>query len=461
MPPTPPLKKATFLQLAFMIYGAVCAGAFGVEDMVSSAGPGIAIFTLFIVPFIYSLPVSYAVAEMTAMLPLEGGQYRWSRLAFGDFWGFQAGWWTWMTGVITNGIFAVLFANYFAYWFPSLDTYHLASFFPELQAPALLKSLLERINLHWVIGLALIWLTHLLNLRGIRVVGNSAIVLSLILLIPFVVMIILGLGQWRHQPFSPMVAEGKNLLGGFGSAMVLAVWLYSGYDKLSAAAEEVENPQKAFPPALFLAATFAMLSYVAPTIVGLAALGNWQEWAGSYFSTAAAAIGGAGLGHAMTLSALCSNALLLNVTMLATSRYPLTLAEDGFLPKFLTHLHPQYGTPAPALFWGSVTYSILALFDFSQLTIIYLWFQMSSYILLYANVWRMRRTHAEMPRPFKIPFGKPGLFLAMLPTCVIALIAMSNAVFVEGKFDRGQLLIGALALLSGPVVYGVVRWWKR
>lgn len=86
---------------------------------------------------------------------------------------------------------------------------------------------------------------------------------------------------------------------------------------------------------------------------------------------------------------------------------------------------------------------------------------MSSYILLYANVWRMRRTHAEMPRPFKIPFGKPGLFLAMLPTCLIALIAMSNAVFVEGKFDRGQLLIGALALLSGPVVYGVVRWWKK
>jgi amino acid transporter len=250
-------------------------------------------------------------------------------------------------------------------------------------------------------------------------------------------------------------------LSGFGSALVIAIWLYSGYDKLSAAAEEVENPQKIFPPALFFAATLAMLSYVLPTVAGLAALGNWQEWAGAYFSTAAATIGGAWLGHAMTFGALCSNALLLNVTMLAASRYPFVLAEDGFLPKFLTKLHPNYGTPAQSLFWGSITYSVLALFDFSQLTIIYSWFLMSSYILLYANVWAMRRTHADMPRPFKIPFGKPGLFFAMLPTCVIALVAMGSTVFEEGEFSQRQFIIGALTLLSGPVVYGVVRLLKK
>jgi amino acid transporter len=461
MSTTRPIKKATFFQLAFMIYGAVCAGAFGLEDMISSAGPGIAILTLLIVPFLFSVPVSFAVGELTAMLPVEGGQYRWARQAFGDFWGFQAGWWAWMTGVVTNGIFAVLFANYVEYWLPTIRDYHLAALLQNWPLPDLLKNLFAKVSVHWLICLSLIWFMHVLNLRGIQVVGNTAILLSIILLVPFAIMIVLGVASWQHNPFSPFHAPGKNFVSGFGSALVIAIWLYSGYDKLSAAAEEVENPQRLFPPALFFAVTLAMLSYVLPTVAGLATLGNWQEWAGAYFSPAATLIGGAWLGHAMTFGALCSNALLLNVTMLAASRYPLTLAEDGFLPRFLSKPHPKYGTPAQSLFWGSITYSVLALFDFTQLTIIYSWFLMSSYILLYANVWMMRRTHAEMPRPFKIPFGQAGLFLAMLPTCVIALVAMGSTVFVDGEFSRRQLIIGALTLLSGPVVYGVVRLLKR
>lgn len=432
------VKKATFLQLAFMIYGAVCAGAFGLEDMISTAGPGMAILTLAIMPFLFSIPVSFAVGELTTMLPVEGGQYRWSRMAFGDFWGFQAGWWAWMTGVVTNGLFAVLFTDYLQNWFPQLTG---------------LK--------HWLVCLALIWFMHVLNLRGIQVVGNTAILLSAILLMPFIIMLVMGILQWQHNPFTPLLAPGKNLVSGFGSAVVLAIWLYSGYDKLSAAAEEVENPRKVFPPALFFAATLAMLSYVLPTIAGLAALGNWQEWGGAFFSTAAARIGGDWLGHFMTLGALCSNALLLNVTMLAASRYPLTLAQDGFLPNFLTKVHSRFGTPTQALLWGSITYSLLALFDFTQLIIIYSWFQMASYILLYANVWKMRHTHAAMKRPFKIPFGKTGLFLAMLPTCVMALVAISSTVYEEGVFSQRQFVIGALSLLSGPVVFGVVKWIKN
>ena len=457
-------KKATFFQLAFMIYGAVCAGAFGLEDMISSAGPGIAIITLIIVPFLFSIPVSFAVGELTTMLPIEGGQYRWSRMAFGDFWGFQAGWWAWMTGVVTNGIFAVLFANYVEYWLPAIKDYNLAALLPNgsagIQHSALIQNLFSKMSVHWLICLGLIWFMHVLNLRGIQVVGNTAILLSIILLIPFAIMLGLGVAKWQHNPFSPLLAPEKNLLSGFGSALMIAIWLYSGYDKLSAAAEEVENPQKIFPPALFFAATLSMLSYVLPTVAGLAALGNWQEWAGAYFSTAAAQLGGAWLGHAMTFGALCSNALLLNVTMLAASRYPLTLAEDGFLPKFLTKIHLNYGTPTQSLLWGSMTYSVLALFDFTQLAIIYSWFLMSSYILLFANVWMMRRTHAQMPRPFKIPFGKIGLFLAMLPTCVIALVAIGSTVFEDGEFSRRQFLIGTLTLLSGPVVYGMVRVLK-
>ena len=432
------IKKASFLQLAFMIYGAVCAGAFGLEDMVSTVGPGAALLTLVLMPFLFSVPISFALGELTSTFPVEGGSYRWARMAFGDFLGFQAGWWAWMTGVVNCSLFAVLFTDYLKYWFPELGA---------LQ--------------HWLVAVSLIWFLTYLNMRGIDVVGNTAILLSITLLIPFVILLVIGIFNWQHNPLSPFVAPGKTVVGGIGSGMALAIWLYSGYEKLSAATEEIENPQRNFPPALFLATIATMLSYVLPTIAGLAAQGNWEKWAVPYFPTLAAAMGGPWLGHAMNFGALCSNALLLNVTMMSTSRMPFAMAEDRFLPRFLTRHHPRFGTPAQSIFWGSVTYTLLAFFDFVQLTIIYSWFLMASYILLYVNVWKMRRTHAETPRPFKMPFGNAGSIISILITCALAALGIAGTVYEDGHFVFKQALIGGLALASGPAVYAIIRLIRK
>lgn len=58
----------------------------------------------------------------------------------------------------------------------------------------------------------------------------------------------------------------------------------------------------------------------------------------------------------MTLGGLISNALLLSVTMLAVSRIPLVVAQDGYLPGFLRRHHPVFGTPSQSLLVGSVAY---------------------------------------------------------------------------------------------------------
>ena len=54
-----------------------------------------ALVFLAFVPFFWSIPISFASAELNSLLPVQGGFYRWSRAAFGDFWGFQCGWWNW------------------------------------------------------------------------------------------------------------------------------------------------------------------------------------------------------------------------------------------------------------------------------------------------------------------------------------------------------------------------------
>ena len=78
--------------IVFMLYCLVAAGAFGIEEMIPQSGPGITLIMLILFPFIWSYPISNMVAECASMMPREGGVYVWAKEAFGEFWGFQAGW---------------------------------------------------------------------------------------------------------------------------------------------------------------------------------------------------------------------------------------------------------------------------------------------------------------------------------------------------------------------------------
>src|SRR6202035_122788 len=97
--PIPPqdsqLRQIGFLPLLALFYGYTAGGPFGYGGIFHGSGPGMAILFLAFLPFFWSIPISLASAELNSLLPVQGGFYRWSRAAFGDFWGFQCGWWNW------------------------------------------------------------------------------------------------------------------------------------------------------------------------------------------------------------------------------------------------------------------------------------------------------------------------------------------------------------------------------
>ena len=97
-------------------------GPFGLEDMVTTSGPGMTLIFLLVLPFFWCIPVSLVSAELTTVMPVEGGFYRWTRTAFGDFWGFLSGWWNWSASFLLGGAYAVLFTDYLVYYFPGLKT---------------------------------------------------------------------------------------------------------------------------------------------------------------------------------------------------------------------------------------------------------------------------------------------------------------------------------------------------
>ena len=426
-PKSSTLQKASLFYLVFVMFSYTTGGPFGLEDMVTTSGPGMTLIYLLVLPFFWCIPVSLVSAELTTAMPVEGGFYRWTRAAFGDFWGFLAGWWNWSASFLLGGAYAVLFTDYLVYYFPSITGWK-----------------------HWLVSVALIVVITWINVRGIQMVGQVATALEIFIFVPVMTMIAIAVFHWRHNPFTPWVPPHQTTFKIFGVGLALGLWLYSGYEQLSTVAEEVENPQRAYPRALALVVPLSITAYFLPTLAGLASAGNWEKWHTGYFSDAAATIGGPWLGTWMTLAAMVANVALLNSTVLTITRMPFAMAEDGYLPEALTRKHRRYGTPWLAIVVSAVIYGSLAWRSLADLISIYIWLRSATTVLTVLSAWKLRRTQPELKRSFTIPGGRVGLLYVVAAPVLMALVALVGG-------DKFATIGGAIALAVGPVVYGIVK----
>jgi amino acid transporter len=425
------VRKASLFYFVFVMFSYTTGGPFGLETMVTTSGPGMTLIYLLFIPLFLSIPVSLVSAELTTAMPVEGGFYRWSRAAFGDFWGFLAGWWNWSASFLLGSSYAVLFTDYLTFYFPGIVGWK-----------------------HWLVACALIVFIAWVNIRGIQMVGKAATLFEIFMFIPVIALIVLGLAKWHHNPFVPLVPPQQAFSKVFGVGFALGIWLYSGYEQVSSVAEDVENPQRTYPRALAIVIPLSIATYFLPPFAALAALGNWQQWNDGYFSSAAQFIGGPWLGNLMTIAAMVGNVALLNSTVLTASPMPFTMAEDGYLPPFLTRRHPRYGTPWIAILISSAIYASLALHSLGELISIYAWLRGATTVLTVLSVWRLRRKHPHLPRAFRIPGGNLGLVYVVATPIVLTCMALCFSVPIARRW-------GPWALFAGPVVYFVVKWFAK
>ncbi len=153
-------RRLTLIALTSLVFFTTCGGAYGVEPLVGAVGPSPAVLFLVITPFVWSLPMSLMVAELTTLLPEEGGYYIWVRETLGPFWGVQEAVWTMSAGVALLAMYPVLFVSYLTYFFPVLaaDSAH----------PGMLALL------RWFVAFLVTITAMIVNLRGSREVGDSA-----------------------------------------------------------------------------------------------------------------------------------------------------------------------------------------------------------------------------------------------------------------------------------------------
>jgi amino acid transporter len=423
--------RAGLFAVMGLIYASGCGGPYGTEDFIGQTGPGLLILLLFVLPWFWSVPMALATAELSTRRPVEGGYYRWVREIFGEYWGFQAGAWAIIASFLDNALYPVLFGKSLAHWFPDMPSWQ-----QNLAA----------------VGFILV-LTFL-NYRGIEIVGATSVFLSLFLMAPLVWVVIAGVMNARFNPLVPFRAPGVDGLDGFGSGLALAMWYYSGMTEISTAAEEVKNPARTIPLALVLVVPIIIVSYSAPTLAGLAAVGHWEGWTSGYFAEIGRQLGGRPLETWTFLGSVASYMVIFLAYLVWYSRLCWAMAEDRSLPRILTRLHPRYGTPYVALLMYAVIYSVLVWVPFERLLVVDMWVTGAYCTLTLALLVRLRSRAPEPIAGFQVPGGKAGAWvIVLLPaaTWVVALYATA----------RQDWVAGTIALLAGSVIYAIMKLVRR
>ena len=425
--------------IVFMLYCLVAAGAFGIEEMIPQSGPGITLIMLIVFPFIWSYPISNMVAECASIMPREGGVYVWAKEAFGEFWGFQAGWWETMSAYITNGVYVALVAGYVSQMIPMSES-----------AVVALK-----------VGMIIIF--TIVNLMGLREVDKVSTVLSVAILLAFALVAVVGFLNWNTNPMVPMMPEDSNALSSVGAGLCICVWMYCGYERIANMSGEIKDP-RVIPRGLLIAMPVVALTYVLPTIAGLASLpeGTWVNWSteGGFdassvgYATVLTTFLGPAWGYLFLIIATISQCAMFNTYLASGSRGLFVLSDDNLCPRFLVKVSKKRGVP----YWGILSLSavtlVLAQSDFTTLVSMEVMFILALYVILPLAVVKLRKMVPVEERRkrglFVMPGGKPALlFYCGLPFFIAIFAMLTNG--------TDYFFLGMVAALSGPVVYVIMK----
>ena len=445
-------RQLRLVPLIGVMFFTVSGGAYGLEDMVSLSGPGLAVLLLLVIPVIYSVPTALVVAELGTALPVEGGYYQWVKVALGRFWAYQEGFWSWLTTWVDMAIYPVLFADYLAtYWKPA-----------GAGEAVFLDLGFVQLDVHWLIALALIWPLTYLNVRGAKVVGDSSLIFMVVLLLPFVIMTAIGLPQVLSHGLSdlrPFAPPGTSVASAIGAGIWIGMWNYLGWDGLSTVAGEVHEPKRSFPLALAISIPLITVCYVLPVVAGLASHQAWDTWTAGTFALAGHDLGGEWLKALITFGSFVSMAGLFSGLLLSVSRVPYVLARDGWLPASISRHHPRFDTPWIAIVGCSVIYSLFTLGPFQSLVIIDVAVYSFALLLEFAALIVLRRTMPGLERPFRVPGGTVGLWLCVAVPSAVIFFALYKSYDDGGVAAVWKPLVAAAL---GPITYPLaLRYIKR
>lgn len=438
------------------------AAVLGPRWIAAAAHSGTSSISLWILAAVlFFLPTALIIIELSTRFPAEGGLYVWSKEAFGDFHGFVAGWAYWA---------------YTVFYFPGLLTASVAMSV-YIGGPKY-WSLAKNPNYLLWSSLGLFAVAVVLNIVGLNVgkwLQNAGGVGTYV---PLLILAGVGLYVWLHQGTATAFRWRESLPTvdldtlNFWSQIAFA---FTGMELVCAMSEEIREPRKTFPRAIYASAALIALIYIVGTVAVLAILPakGIDVRAGVFqaISTGSGAMGLVWIGTIAALLVTVGNAGGVGATVAGVARVPFVAGIDHYLPSYFGKIHPTWKTPyISILIQAGISGTILVLSQIKagwleayQLLVdaaVILYF--IPFLYMYASAIKLayRADRAENEHAVLVPGGKPGVWLAGVLGFTVTLLSIAFAMIPPGGVSKWLFeakLIGACAVAIG---IGLVLYWN-
>jgi amino acid transporter len=436
------LLDATMIGMGAMIG----AGIFVLTGLAAkTAGP--AALLVFVLNGVVTTFTGLSYAELASAIPKSGGGYAFVNEVFGDLVSFLMGWMLWFAYMIAGALYALGFAPNF------VELVHV--YFSGTVPPP------EQVAAVTITGLALgsVVLLVLLNAVSTAASGSAETIFTATKVLILVVFVYFGAtaAEFSTAEFQPLF-PGDHTPVDILPAMGLTFIAFEGYDLITTVTEEVENPRKNIPRAIFISLAATVLVYLAVVGVAIGTLGATELGEAGETGIAAAAgnfmptfpvVGG---GEAVIVfGAVFSTLTALNAVVIASSRVAFSMGRDGRLLPSFGHIHHRFGTPAVAIVASAVVMvGSVAFVPIRQVGNLSSLFFLLSFVVVNASVIRLRRQRPNLNRPFEMP---------LYPVAPVAGIVLN---LILGFFiDLTTWLMGLGWLLLGVATFYGLRRFKR
>jgi len=340
------------LDIAMIGVGAMIGAGIFVLTGVAAGEAGPALILAFLLNGIVTTFTAMAYAELGSAFPEAGGGYLWVKEGLGGANGFLSGWMSWFAHAVAGSLYALGFGHFAVELFirAGVDMPHFA--------PKLFTAL--------IIGL----FTYI-NYRGASetgAVGNIITIAKVIILALFVVFGVIALtnvDNWSARFTDEFLPNG---VGGVVIAMGLTFIAFEGYEIIAQSGEEVVDPRRNIPRAIFIAIIVVVIIYVAVAFVSIAAIEAPEgilphEFLGEQKEKAIVEAAGQFMPAGTVLlliSGLASTMSALNATTYSSSRVSFAMGRDHNLPHIFAEIHPQRHTPYWAVTISGIFMTIMA-----------------------------------------------------------------------------------------------------
>ncbi|KUF89128.1 Wall-associated receptor kinase [Phytophthora nicotianae] len=235
----------------------------------------------------------------------------------------------------------------------------------------------------------------------------------------------------------------------WGRLLSALYWNYSGFDAAGAYAGEIQSPKTTYPKAMVLTVVMIAFTYIIPFIaIAGADMPHYTTWDDGSYSVIAQMIGGTWLCIWVLISSVFGN-LGLYVAEMAKDGFQLAgMADSGLAPPYFAQRHPDTGVPRRAILLAFFIIVFMGMFDFDTILGIDNFLSALSSLVEMSAAVRMRFSHPEIERPYRVNLSDKSLVMAMMLPFTLGIFIMMN----ELTKSWTSFLLNVIALTLGYLI---------